>query len=529
MDQVRVLLVEDDEDDYLVTRHLLTAIYSTRLVLDWVRTYELALEAMAHSRHDVCLMDYRLGAHNGLELLRQACANNYPAPIILMTGQGDREVDIEAMKAGAADYLVKGQIDSALLERAVRYAIQQKRSEAERLQLIREQLLRARAEDANRLKDEFLAVVSHELKTPLNAINGWAEMLRMGRLSEQQSRQAIETIARNAKIQKQIIDDLLDVSRIITGKMRLNIREISVPEVIRAAAETVRHSAEAKHIQLKISTDPAASKIMGDFDRLQQIVWNLLANAIKFTPQGGQVSVMTARVKEQIEIIVSDTGSGIKAEFLPYVFDRFRQEDATTKRKAGGLGLGLAIVRQLAELHGGTARVESAGQGQGATFVITLPLHHVPEKESPVIAPAEQANLAVVDDELIGRIRGLRILVVDDEPDAIALIQLILERGGAEVRTANCAADGQRLLDEWPPDLIVSDIGMAGTDGYEFMVGVRARSRERGGLLPAVALTAYSRTEDRIRALEAGYQMHVPKPVEPEELLTVIASLTGRV
>lgn len=399
-----------------------------------------------------------------------------------------------------------------------------KEAEAERERmLMREQTLRIKAEEASRLKDEFLAVVSHELKTPLNAIYGWAEMLRGGLLSAAQGQQAIETVARNAKAQGQIIDDLLDVSRIITGKMRLNTKSLSLANVIEAAVETVRHAAEAKKIRLEVTTDPELGPVMGDVDRLQQIVWNLLSNAIKFTPKGGLVLIKTIQVGSQVEINISDNGQGIKPNFLPYVFDRFRQEDATTKRQHGGLGLGLAIVRQLVELHGGTVHVESAGEGQGATFTISLPvpgknsgaLHRVDRLNGKSVAPALSETLA-------GIISGIRVLLVDDELDTLVLTALILERGGAEVRTADNAAEGYLLFSEWKPDVIVSDIGMAHEDGYDFL----RRVREQDKIVPAVALTAYTRTEDRIHAFSAGFQMHVSKPVEPKELLTVVASLT---
>jgi CheY-like chemotaxis protein/anti-sigma regulatory factor (Ser/Thr protein kinase) len=268
---------------------------------------------------------------------------------------------------------------------------------------------------------------------------------------------------------------------------------------------------------------------MGDFDRLQQIIWNLLSNAIKFTPAGGQVSVRTVQVGSQVEIQISDSGRGIKPEFLPFVFDRFRQEDATTRRQDGGLGLGLAIVRQLVELHGGTARVESEGEGRGATFVITLPLREFVAVAAGVVRQqASRSGAASTGNDLSGRISGVRILVVDDDSDALALIQVILEGGGAEVRTVHSAAECYSLLGRWKPDVMFVDIGMPNEDGYDLIRRLRALSAQDGGLLPAVALTAYSCSEDRIRALASGYQMHVAKPVEPEELLTIVATLTGR-
>lgn len=400
---------------------------------------------------------------------------------------------------------------------------ERKEAEAERERLLaREQKLRLKAEEASRLKDEFLAVVSHELKTPLNAINGWAELLRGGSLSGEQVQQAIETVARNAKAQRQIIDDLLDMSRIITGKMHLDIKSLSLTQVIQAAIETVRHAAEIKKIQLEVVPDPTLEMVLGDFDRLQQVVWNLLSNAIKFTPKGGLVLIKTFRSDSQVELSVSDSGQGIKPGFLPYVFDRFRQEDGTTRRQHGGLGLGLAIVRQLVELHGGSVQVESPGEGQGATFRVLLPVRGKNSGTLTQKGPNRDRNAQqLLANGLAGSISGIRILLVDDELDTLVLTKLILEKGGAEVQTADSASEGFRLFTECRPDVIVSDIGMAREDGYDFLRHVR----ELDKIVPAVALTAYARTEDRIQAFSAGFQMHVSKPVEPEELLAVVASL----
>jgi signal transduction histidine kinase len=395
MDQIRVLLVEDDEDDYLLTRRLLTQVYGERLVLEWADGYEAAQAAMRRGGQDVCLLDYRLGAGTGLELLRWAAAEGYAAPIIFMTGQGDHEIDLEAMRAGAADYLIKGQTDAGLLERSVRYAVQQQQSERARLALIREQAARREAEESSRLKDEFLSVISHELRTPLNAMLGWVHLLRQGRLSGEQAARALETIERSARAQHRLIEDLLDLSRIITGSLRLEVRAVPLAEVAGAAVESVRPAAAAKGVFLLTDLSQSVA-VAGDPDRLQQIISNLVSNAVKFTPSGGSVVVQTAvadtaatpadgtiQPAERVaRIVVSDTGCGIKPDFLPYVFDRFRQQDASTTRQHGGLGLGLSIVRYLVELHGGEVRAESAGDGQGATFTVTLPLAESARGES---------------------------------------------------------------------------------------------------------------------------------------------------
>lgn len=524
---IHILLVEDDEDDYLLARQRLRGIYGAGLQLEWADSYEKGLHALQSGTHDVCLLDYRLGPHDGLELLSQAPANGYNAPIILMTGQAAHDIDVEAMRAGAADYLVKGQVDASLLERAIRYAIQQKRSEAERLQLIREQAARQQAEEASRLKDEFLAVVSHELKTPLHAIKGWAELLRDQALTPEETRRAIEAIARNARAQQQIIDDLLDVSRIISGKLRLDLRPVSLSSIIHAAVETVRQSAENKELQLTVQVQTLAAPVIGDTNRLQQIIWNLLTNAIKFTPAGGQIKVQATQTGAYAEVVIQDSGQGIAPVFLPHVFDPFRQEDAKPSRKQSGLGLGLSIVRQLVEMHGGTINAYSDGLDQGARFTIRLPL-----AGDPLNQTAENQlypnHFKTQDAALQRALHGLRALVVDDELDSSELLQSILLLNGVEVRTANNAEAALALLQEWQPDIIISDIGMPKIDGYELIRRVRALDISQGGQIPAVALTAYARTTDQLRALAAGFQMHIAKPIEPVELLTVIASLSGK-
>ena len=398
--------------------------------------------------------------------------------------------------------------------------------ERERL-LASEKHSRAQAEEASRLKDEFLALVSHELRTPLNAIMGWASLLRMRKLDEQTAH-AIETIQRNAQTQAQLIADLLDVSRIVSGQMRLNIRPVEIATVLDAALEAVRPSASAKSIDLQTLIDPAAGPITADPDRLQQIFWNLLSNAIKFTPKGGQVQVRVKRADSHLEVIVSDTGKGIDRKLLPFVFDRFRQGDSSTTREHVGLGLGLAIVRHLVELHGGAVRASSDGEGKGAEFVVELPtsvLARLPEPDKraridPIVGEAIQGPMP--------SLAGLRILLVDDEPDAREVVAAILGAAGAEVASAASARAALEMIREWNPDVLVSDIGMPGEDGYELIRKVRALPPEGGGRVPAIALTAFARTQDRLKVISAGYQMHVPKPVEPVELATVVASLIRR-
>src|SRR5262245_25579011 len=401
-----------------------------------------------------------------------------------------------------------------------------KRIENEREELLRkESEARGEAEKASRLKDEFLATVSHELRSPLNAILGWASMLSEDRLDKEKSARAFEVIYRNAHTQNQLIGDLLEVSRIITGKLRLDMRMIDLIPIITAAMDVVRPAAEAKQIKLVSSLDPAAGPVSGDADRLQQIVWNLLSNAVKFTSGGGQVAVSLERKGSHITISVSDTGAGIEPEFLPFVFDRFRQSEGDTKRTHGGLGLGLAIVRHLVELHGGTVTAASPGKGQGATFTVTLPLtacrmETIEDERAPM---ADVSKTSQSRPQSLDSLRDLRVLVVDDEQDAAELFHSVLAHYGAEVRVCASAAEALRTLDEWRPDVLVADIGMPRVDGYELMKKVRARESERGGRIPAVAVTAYAGAVDERKALATGYQMYVTKPVEPGQLAAKVA------
>lgn len=404
-----------------------------------------------------------------------------------------------------------------------------KLAEQERERLLRnERAARAEAEDASRLKDEFLATVSHELRTPLTAVLGWAHLLLGGQLDERSSTHAVETIERNALSQQQLIEDLLDVSRIITGKLRLDVRPVDSASFIEASIEAVRPAAEAKDIRLRKVMERSASSVSGDQARLQQVVWNLLSNAIKFTPRGGQVEVRLKRAHSHLEISVSDTGQGIKPEFLPFVFDRFRQADGTTTRQHGGLGLGLAIVRQLVELHGGTVEVESRGEGEGATFTVKLPLLPIYQRQGV----EERASLRAADNrhpvKRHDRLDGMRVLVVDDEADTLELIRVLLGQCGAEVTATQSVAEALGLLERFAPDVIISDIGMPGEDGFDFIRRVRELPPERGGQTPAVALTAYARAEDRQRALRSGFQMHVAKPVELAELLAIVSSIVQK-
>jgi signal transduction histidine kinase/CheY-like chemotaxis protein len=383
--------------------------------------------------------------------------------------------------------------------------------------LRQEQTAREEAETANRAKDEFLATLSHELRTPLNAMLGWLWWLRTGGLDAPRAARALETVERNTRLLAQLIEDLLDVSRIITGKLRLEIQPLDLPAVIEAAVEAVRPAASAKSIRLDVAVDGTVQPVAGDPDRLQQVMWNLLSNAIKFTPENGRVDIRLARAGDRACITCRDTGKGVSPELLPYIFDRFRQAEESRHRVHGGLGLGLAIVRHLVEVHGGSVHAESGGAGQGTTFTVLLPLQpRGPARRSPTSAGT------------IARLDGVRVLVVDDEPDARESLALVLRQCGAEVTPAGSVQEALAAYDRQLPDVVVSDIRLPGEDGYDLIRHLRLREASTGRTTPAIALTAYPRVEDRAGALSAGYQMHVPKPVAPRELAAVIASLADR-
>jgi signal transduction histidine kinase/CheY-like chemotaxis protein len=418
----------------------------------------------------------------------------------------------------------------AYIERA-RATQQYQRAEAERERLLdAERAARAEAEHASRMKDEFLATLSHELRTPLNAILGWAHLLRADDLPPDELAEGLDIISRNARVQTQLIEDLLDMSRIVSGKVRLDVQAVDLMQIVDAALDTVRPAAEAKGIRLEKVLDPIAGPVRGDPGRLQQVAWNLLSNAIKFTPRGGKVQVVLERVNSQLELSVTDTGQGIRPEFLPHVFERFRQGDASTTRRHGGLGLGLSIVKHLVEMHGGTVAVHSGGEDRGATFTVSLPLSvahlqaHRPADDGDRRHPRSPATSA--DD--CESLAGVRVLVVDDDPDGRAIVKRILEDCEAGVGVAASAREAIEALDAGAFDVLVSDIGMPDEDGYHLIRQVRALASERNRTIPAAALTAFARSEDRKRALRSGYQTHLAKPVEPSELVAVIASLAGR-
>lgn len=388
--------------------------------------------------------------------------------------------------------------------------------------LEKEKAARKLAEEASRLKDDFLATVSHELRTPLNAILGWAKMLGSGKLDAEVTNRAVETIIRSARSQAQLIEDLLDISRIISGKVRLDVRSVELPPLIESVVESTALAAEARDIEVKTFIDPRAAAISGDSERLQQIFWNLLTNAIKFTPKGGKVQVRLERITSHLEFTVSDNGQGIEPEFLPHVFERFRQSDGSSSRSSGGLGLGLAIVKHLVELHGGSIIAKSEGIGKGAVFNVILPLRIANSFADEKLDQTHPAASIDTPLEILPALKGIKIVVVDDEEDSRLLLKEILAQSGAEVTMCASVVETLEAIRAVKPHILISDIGMPEEDGYSLIRKVRKMDIER---IPAIALTAYTRTEDRVKALKSGFQMFIPKPLEPAELIAAVGSL----
>ena len=517
---LKLLIVDDDDVDRLALRRALTGAGVTADITE-ADGGEDAMAALEAQAFDCVILDYQLPGTDGLHVLRGIRAAGFRTPVIVLTGQGDEQTAVELMKAGAADYMGKGQLSSERLSRSLRHALALYRSEEARRQLLeREKAAREDAQAANHAKDEFLATLSHELRTPLNAILGWVRLMNSGSLDPATTKRALEIIERNTRLQAQLIEDLLDVSRIISGKLRLDLRPASMSSVVDVAIDSVRPTADAKHIQLEFHSTAESDSVLIDQARMQQVIWNLLSNALKFTPEGGRVTISVSGAHSTLAVRVEDTGAGISAEFLPYVFDRFRQEDAATTRAHGGLGLGLSIVRHLVELHGGAVRAESAGEGHGSAFIVELPIVQTPALQKAYGTAAPPA----LDD--LPSLKGVRVLVVEDEADALALVAAVLRRQGAEVTTAASAALALEALEQSVPDVLLSDIAMPGTDGFALIRAVRARAE--WSRIPAAALTAFVTPSDRGKVLLAGFDTHVPKPVEPAELTAVVAALANR-
>jgi len=514
-----------------------------------------ALKFLLDKDAAVILLDVRMPDIDGLETaaMIRGRERTRDIPIIFLTAyeSGGFKTIAKGYALGAVDYITKPIEPSALKSKVAVFvelyrkteqikhlyadlqrhaaALEQeiadrKRAEKERAEsLLRAQEAQGKAEEANRLKDEFLAIVSHELRAPLTAMLGWVTLVRGKRLNKENKDRALETVERNARTQKKLVEDLLDVSSIVTGNFSLNIEPTDLPSVIESAIESVRPEAEAKGVLLQKALDPAVHLFEIDPHRFQQVIWNLVQNAVKFTPAGGFVEVRLRYLNGQAVIEVADTGVGIAPEFLPFVFDRFRQANGSITRKHGGLGLGLAIVRSLVEMHGGTVGVDSAGEGQGSTFRIALPSPPLekPQRETPPMAETGQNSIT---SDLTPKLSGLRVLVVDDQADMRELMSTILCLEKAEVRTADGIDETMRILAEWSPEIIVSDIAMPGGGGYELI----RRVRDSGCDVPAIAITARAGVEDSASSLAVGFQMHLSKPIEPHDLVVSIAYLTGR-
>ncbi len=532
----RVLLLTPTRKDGEITSLLLAKAGMTSLLCHDLRHLAAEFKTGAGA---ILLTEEAIGANGIQELLgalrRQPAWSDIPVVMLMrgsVTSPAATKVlcdltNVTLLERPAPTRSVVSAVQAAVRGRQRQYEIRDqieaiRSGQEERQQLLEsERAARQESERAGRIKDEFLATLSHELRTPLNSIFGWAQIIKMSPDDAETVLEGANVIDRNVRVQTQLIEDLLDVSRIISGKVRLDVQRVELADVIDAALESVMPALSAKELRLEKVIDPLVGSVSGDPARLQQVLWNLLTNAIKFTPKGGTIQVLAERVESHVEISVADTGEGIPADFLPQLFERFTQADASTTRRHGGLGLGLSIVRNLVEMHGGTIRAKSPGKGQGATFTLRLPMRVVNKSEGEALVATGTGSSRM---SVSPRLQGLKVLIVDDESDSRNLVRRFLDECGAISVLAGSAAEAQSLLPAFAPDVIVSDIGMPTQDGYEFMRSVRVQ----GLKTPAVALTAFARPEDRIRSIQAGYQVHLRKPVEATELIAVIASLAGR-
>ena len=527
----RILIVDDDPS---LLKALPEAV-RLRLKNVAVDTCDSAAEALGKigsTDYDAIVADIKMPGMDGLALLAEIRTLRPDTPTVLITGHGHDDLAVLALRGGAYDFVQKpidrdyivGSLTRAIEERERRRRVEEQQvflgQHAELLEKIVEERTRELRE-ANRLKDQFMAMLSHELRSPLGAIRMWASLLRSGKLDAERTARAIEAIERSAITQGQLVEDLLDVSRITAGKLVLDARPIDLAAVAEAAVDAVRTDAEAKQVRLEQVFELGEGRIQGDPARLQQVVWNLLANAVKFSPRGGRVLLRLARADGQAIISVRDEGEGTAAEFLPHIFEPFRQADGTSTRAYGGLGLGLAIVHDVVELHRGTIEVESKGKGQGATFTVKLPLVGAPSEAARGVA--RQPALPREEFRPGPSLQGVRVLLVDDDAGARESVTAVLEQSGASVRAVESAAEAVETLEREPPDVLLSDIAMPGLDGYALLG--QARARLQGAQLPAAALTAYAGATDRTRALAAGFQAHLAKPVDPAELVAVVAQL----
>lgn len=517
----RVLILAPTRRDAEVTYKFLTKDGITCFIC--LDPHSLADEILAGAGA-VLTTEHLAGAH-GVTVVADALAKQEAwsdLPVVMLLPSGAMSTRVRNFVSRLRNLtLIERPAPISAVASAVQAALRARQRQYEIQRLIeREQAARQEGDRANRIKDEFLATLSHELRTPLNAIFGWSQILKMDPSNVVTVKEAVEVIDRNIRIQTQLIEDLLDMSRIISGKIRLDVQRIDLSEVLQAAIDAVIPAIDAKGIRLEKVVDPLVGAVSGDFSRLQQIIWNLINNAVKFTPKGGRIHVLCERINSHIEVSIADTGEGIDPEFLPHLFERFTQADGSTTRRHGGLGLGLSIVKNLVELHGGTVQAHSAGAGKGSTFLIRLPVRAAKASDDSGLHPRVSNSPAPFVTDL-SQLRGVKVLIVDDEQDARELVRRFLAEHHAVPVVAGSAAEAEGLLVTFTPDIIVSDIGMPVKDGYDFI----RRVRMRGIKSPAIALTAFARAEDRIRSLQAGFQSHLPKPVEPAELLALIIRL----
>jgi len=512
---MRLLLLEDNPTDALLVEVALEEMPGVSPEFVHVETLSQATQALENEEFDVVLVDLNVPDGQGLGNFERLQLLAPQMPVIVLTGTDDESMALEAIQRGAADYLLKGATDARLLERSIRYAIERKRNEGARLELERAHIKRAEAEAANRAKDEFLATLSHELRTPLNAIMGWTSLLRTNRLDEETREQALAVIERNTRTQAQLIEDLLDVSRIVAGNFQLETIELDLASVVRTAVEAVSPSALAKNIFLQLEA-PSETPVCGDPMRLQQVTWNLISNAIKFSPEHSTISVRTFADESEsglgicAVLEVSDEGAGIAPEFLPYVFDRFRQADGSTTRRYGGLGLGLAIVKNVVELHGGRVSVWSEGQGKGTTFRAELPISQDECKVVEALAGDDASDWS-----------QLKVLCVDDQLETREWLRFTLARRGAQVQTATGVREALGMLEDFCPHLVLCDIGMPESDGYDLLAAIQARHLP----ISAIAITGFAFAGERDRAREAGFTDFLPKPIEPERLYRAVQAV----
>ena len=517
-----LILVVDDNDTglYVKTRILRSAGFE----VVQARTGHDALRLVEELKPRLVLLDVQLPDVDGWEICRRIKADPQTASVLVLQLSATFVAGEDTVKAleGGADGCLTEPVEATVLVATVRALLRARAAEDSlRETLEREKAARETADSANRAKDEFLATLSHELRSPLGTILTWATLLKNSDLPPPKRKRALEAIERNARIQLKLIEDLLDVSRIVSGKMRLDLSLVDPAAIVDAALESVRHAAVAKQISLERTIEPRVGPLMADATRLQQVLWNLISNAVKFTPRGGSVKIVMERDAGFVEIRVSDTGRGIAPEYLPHIFERFRQVDASTTRSAGGLGLGLAIVRHLVELHGGTVVAESDGIDRGATFRVRLPMPAVLPQTAPLPVPPGPLRAGTPWASL----EGLRVLLVDDESDSREAISMVVKQCGADVTTAGSVAEAMASLEHGLPDVLVSDIAMPLEDGYGFIRRVRSRPAEQGGALPAIAVTAYGSPQDQAQIEAAGFDAYIRKPIDVSALIRTISRL----